>query len=135
MKGMTDGTYTDFAVFGKAWLLIMTARGKKNRGDQSLHLTDKKHPASAILATVLGVASIVLFIVLCFISSQSHGKAGVLVGLSGIGCFCLSVAGFVMAWISLHQENIRPLFPTIASVLNGLSVIFYLLLYLWGKLM
>lgn len=113
----------------------MTAGKRRGRKGQSLHLTDKRHPASAILATALGAVSVMLFIGLCWVSGQSHGKAGLLVGLFGIGCFCLSVAGFVLAWISLHQENIRPLFPTIASVLNGLSVVFYLLLYLWGKLM
>lgn len=108
---------------------------KKRRGKQSLHLTDKRHPVSAVIATILGLASIILFVILCFISSQSHGKAGILIGLAGIGCFAISLIGFVLSWISLHQENIRPLFPTIASVVNGLSIIFYFLLYLWGKLM
>lgn len=113
----------------------MTAKAKKRRGDQSLHLTDKKHPAIAIVATILGVLSVALFVVLCFISSQSHGKAGILIGLAGIGCFLISITGFILSWISLHQENIRPLFPTIASIINGLLVVFYLLLYIWGKLM
>jgi hypothetical protein len=108
---------------------------KKRRKKQSLHLTDKKHPGYAILATILGVVSIVVFIVLCFISSQSHGKAGILIGLAGMGCVLFSLIGFIAAWITLHQENIRPLFPTIASVLNGLLMVFYLLLYLWGRLL
>lgn len=114
---------------------MASKNAKKKRGKQSLHLTDKRHPASAIIATILGLVSIVLFITLCFVSSQSHGKAGILIGLAGIGCFVISLIGFVLSWISLHQENIRPLFPTIASVMNGLSIVFYLLLYLWGKLM
>lgn len=105
---------------------------KKKRGAQSLRLTDKRHPVSGIVAMILGIISVILFIVICFISSQSHGKAGILAGLAGIFCFILSIAGFVLSWLTLHQENIRPLFPTIAAVINGLSVVFYLLLYIWG---
>ncbi len=111
----------------------MTARERKKRKDQSLHLTDKRHPGLAIFATFAGVASVVLFFVLCFISSRSHGQAGLFVGFAGIGCFCLSLLGFLCAWASLHQENIRPLFPTISSVINGVSVVFYLFLYIWGQ--
>lgn len=111
----------------------MAAKEKK-RNRKSLHLTDKRHPGSAIFATILGILSVVLFIALCFWSSQSHGEAGLLVGLGGIGCFGISLVGFAIAWMSLHQENIRPLFPTISSLINGMSVVFYLLLYLWGRL-
>ena len=110
----------------------MAAKEKK-RNKKSLHLTDKRHPASAIFATILGVLSVGLFIALCLFSSQSHGKAGIIVGLGGVGCFLISLVGFAIAWMSLHQENIRPLFPTISSLINGLSVVFYLLLYLWGR--
>ncbi|MDD7402832.1 MAG: DUF6142 family protein [Butyribacter sp.] len=105
----------------------------KKRGTQSsLRLTDKKHPVSGVIATILGVVSVISFIVICFVSSQSHGNAGILIGLAGIICFLLSIAAFVLSWITLHQENIRPLFPTIGAVIGGLSIVFYLLLYIWG---
>lgn len=105
---------------------------KKKKGAQSLHLTDKKHPMSGIIAMIIGILSVLIFIVACFVSSQSHGKAGILVGLIGIICFIVSIIGFILSWLTLHQENIRPLFPTIAAVINGLSIVFYLLLYIWG---
>ena len=111
----------------------MAAKEKKSR-KKSLCLTDKRHPGSAIFATILGILSVALFIGLCFLSSQSHGKAGLEAGFAGVGCFIISLVGFIISWISLHQENIRPLFPTIASLINGVSVVFYLLLYLWGRL-
>lgn len=111
----------------------MGAKKKKQKGS-SLRLTDKKHPAMGIIAVIFGVVSVALFVVLCFISSQSHGRAGKMIGLAGIVCFLLSVTGFILSWLSLRQENIRPLFPTIAAVINGLSLVFYFLLYLWGNL-
>lgn len=104
----------------------------KKKGRKSLRLTDKKHPISGIIAMALGILSIVVFVVLCFVSSQSHGKAGVMIGFVGILCFILSIVDFVMSWITLHRENIRPLFPTIGAVIGGLSIVFYLLLYVWG---
>lgn len=106
--------------------------GRKKRKQSSLHLTDKKHPVFAIIATILVVVSLGVFLGACIWSGQSHGKAGIYVGLVGIFSFALSIVGFVLSWISLHQDNIRPLFPTIASVANGLLIIFYLLLYMWG---
>ncbi len=103
---------------------------KKER--HSLRLTDKKHPRGAIIATLIGVASMILFIITCVISSDSNGKAGALAGVAGLFCLLLSVIGFIGAWLSLRGENIRPLFPTIAAVINGLLMVFYVFLYMWG---
>ena len=107
---------------------------KKRKGQSSLHLTDKRHPLTGILAACLGVISIVGFLLLCFLSSESHGHAGAAVGLAGLGCFAVSLAGFALSWISLRQENIRPVFPTIAAIINGLAVVFYSVLYILGNL-
>lgn len=108
---------------------------KKRRNKKSLHLTDKKHPMLAIVATGLGFFSVILFIVFCFLSGTQKGKAGLLIGLGGFSCIIISTIGFLAAWASLHQENIRPLFPTIASVVNGLSVVFYFVLYIYGMVL
>lgn len=107
--------------------------GRKKRKEKSaLRLSDKKHPVSAIVATGIGVVSLLFFLVICVISSESDGNAGVLIGAGGILCFVLSVTGFIMAWMSLHMENIRVKYPTIAAVLNGLLMVCYFLLYMWG---
>ena len=100
------------------------ARKKKER-ESSLHLTDKHHPLLGIVAT-FGSA--------CVAASGSNGHAGLLVGFVGICSLVVAGVGFVLAWISLHQEDIRPHFPTIASICNGLLVIFYLMLYIWGTI-
>ena len=94
---------------------------KKRRNKKSLHLTDKKHPMLAIIATGLGFLSIVLFFAFCILSGTQKGKAGLLIGLGGFICIIISGIGFLAAWASLHQENIRPLFPTIASVVNEIG--------------
>lgn len=111
----------------------MSAKKKKKR-QSTLRLTDKRHPVSGVIAAGLGMLSVGMFLCLCFVSSQSHGNAGLLIGLAGILCFLISVTGFVMAWITLHRENIRPVFPTIAAVVCGLSIVFYLVLYVLGNM-
>ncbi len=105
---------------------------KKRKRDSSLHLTDKHHPPLAIGATLLAVISIGIFGAVCVSAGKSDGHAGLLAGLAGMVSLFVAAVGFVMAWLSLHQEEIRPLFPTIASICNGLLVIFYMMLYIWG---
>ena len=105
---------------------------KKKEARSLLRLTDKKHPISGIIAMIMGIVSLIIFADTCFISSQSHGKAGMMVGVMGFICFLLSIAGFGLSWYTLHQENIRPHFPTIGAIISGLSMVFYLLLYIWG---
>lgn len=99
---------------------------------KSLKLTDKVHPLNAIIATIIGVASVSLFITVCFVAGKSHGHGGIGLGALGILCFLMSLVGFLMTWVSLHQENIRPLFPTLAALINGTSLVFYLILYIMG---
>lgn len=105
---------------------------KKKREKKSLLLSDKKHPKSAIVATGIGVVSLLIFLVSCVFSSESDGNADLFIGAVGLLSLFLSVLGFVIAWASLHQENIRTLYPTIASVLNGFLIVGYFLLYMWG---
>ena len=105
---------------------------KKRKEKSALHLSDKKHPKSAIAATGIGIVSLFLFLTVCIISSESDGNGGILIGAGGLLCFFLSVAGLILSWLSLHRENIRLLFPSIAAVLNGLLMVFYFLLYMWG---
>lgn len=113
---------------------ISTWREKKKERESSLHLTDKHHPLLGIVATLLAVLSAGMFGAACVAASGSNGHAGLLVGFVGICSLVVAGVGFVLAWISLHQEDIRPHFPTIASICNGLLVIFYLMLYIWGTI-
>ena len=113
---------------------ISTWREKRKERESSLHLTDKHHPLLGIVATLLAVLSAGMFGAACVAASGSNGHAGLLVGFVGICSLVVAGVGFVLAWISLHQEDIRPHFPTIASICNGLLVIFYLMLYIWGTI-
>ncbi|HBA97758.1 MAG TPA: hypothetical protein DCZ23_06590 [Lachnospiraceae bacterium] len=108
----------------------MRRRHKREKGE--LRLTDKKHPPAGIAAFVLSVVSFISFATACIMSGQKGGNGGPGVGIAGMAGFFISITGFVIAWFGLHQDNIRPLFPAIGSVVNGLLVILYMILYILG---
>ena len=105
----------------------------KNREEPALHLTDKHHPGIAVFSFLLAFVSIVLFGVACYQSGLHKGNAGIYVGIMGIISTFLAMAGFVLAWIALRMNNIRTVIPTIASLVNGLVLIFYIVIYMIGS--
>lgn len=106
---------------------------KKRKKEGELRLTDKKHPASGIWAVIIGIFALVMFGVTCFVSGNNKGNGGMVVGIVGILCFIISISGFILSWISLRKENIRYLFPTIGAVVNGLQIVGYMVVYIWGS--
>ena len=104
----------------------------RERKHENLRLTNKRHPKDAIMATLLAVVSIVILVLACVHSSKSAGNGGIGVGFAGMAACAASAAGFVMAAKSLKQDEIRFLFPTLASVINGILLIFYVFIYFWG---
>lgn len=105
---------------------------KKKKENEGLRLTDKRHPPIAVLSCGLAVLSLGVFAVLCFMSGETDGHSGLEAGIMGLICALISIVGFVMAWISLNQDNIRTLFPTIAAVSHGLLILLYLIVYILG---
>jgi len=107
-------------------------QNKYKKESVELRLTDKRHPPSGVASFVLSLVSFVSFAVACIMSGMAGGNGGFGIGMAGVLCFFISATGFIMAWTSLHQENIRPVFPAIGSVVNGLLVILYMILYILG---
>lgn len=106
--------------------------GKKRKNRSSLHLTDKRHPKTAIVSVILAVLSVLVFFGACAFSSTSKGNASLSIGFVGLLSVCLAIAGFVLGFISLHKSDIRHIVPSVAALVNGLIIIFYMILYIWG---
>lgn len=114
-------------------VIVMARRRKKAEGE--LRLSSKKHPRRGIASTCFAILSIILFGAACIYSGTLNGKAGMEIGVVGIACIGISIIGFVFAWLALHEDNIKTVFPTVGILLNSLLIIMYMILYLLGSVM
>ena len=116
--------------------IVMTRKERRKmmrqRKKEHLKLTDKKHPKEAVYALLLGVLSVIILFMACMKSSETSGKGGIEVGIAGLVAAFASALGFAMAAKSLKQDGIRYFFPTVASILNGIMLVFYVYIYFWG---
>ncbi len=105
----------------------------KDKGDSdSLKLSAKKHPVKGIVSTILAVLSLLLFVAACILAGVKNGKAPMYVGIMGFMSFIIAIIGTTLAWMSLREPDIRVIFPSIGGIINGLSLLLYLIIYIWG---
>lgn len=102
--------------------------GKRRR----IRFTDKTHPVQGIVSSLIGIGTVALICVLFILSSRAKGNAGLLVGVLGMFNMAVSAVGFVMAVKCFKKEDIYVVTPTIGAVLNGIMLIFCMLLYVMG---
>lgn len=115
-------------VVRKVYMKIRMGKRRK------IQFTDKKHPRSGIVATLMALGALVMMFVLFLCSGNAGGQGGIVFGYLGICNLILSVVGFVMALRCMKQDDIYMTTPTIGSVINGLIIIIYLILYILGVL-
>lgn len=101
---------------------------------RKIQFTDKKHPFWGIVATFMALGALVMMLVLFICAGNARGQGGIVFGYLGISNLILSVAGFVIALRCIKQDDIYMTTPTIGSVINGLIIIVYLILYILGVL-
>lgn len=101
---------------------------------RKIQFTDKKHPIMGIFSLLMAVISLVLMIALFIFSGMEGGKGGIVYGYLGIINFVLSAIGFILALRCFRKEDIYMTTPTAGSILNGIIIIIYLILYFWGTL-
>ncbi len=104
--------------------------GKRRR----IQFTDKKHPFWGIVASLLALGALVMMVVLFVCAGNARGQGGIAYGYLGICNLVLSIVGFVMALRCYKQDDIYLTTPTIGSIVNGIIIIIYLILYIMGVL-
>lgn len=101
---------------------------------RKIQFTDKKHPFIGIVSMVISFLSLIGMIALFIGSGMVKGNAGIVYGYLGILNLSVSVVGFVLSLRCYRKEDIYMTTPAIGSVLNGIIVILYLILYFAGAL-
>lgn len=104
--------------------------GKRKR----IQFTDRSHPTMGVVSVVLGLGALVALIALFIVSSRAKGNSGLTIGVMGMMAMTMSIAGFVMSVKCYRQEDIYRVLPTIGSVLNGILIIIFLLLFFIGAM-
>ena len=87
-----------------------------------------------IVSLGIAIASLIMMLLLFVFSGKAKGNGGIVYGYLGIGNLALSVAGFVMGLKCFKKDEIYMTTPTAGSVINGMIVIIYLILYFLGAL-
>lgn len=101
---------------------------------RKIQFTDKRHPAIGIISTIIAVFSFVLMFTLCISSSLAKGNGGIMYGYLGVLNFIMSLTGFILALRCYRKEDIYLTTPMAGSLLNGVIIVLYMILYFWGTL-
>ena len=104
------------------------------RKKRKIQFTDKKHPLAGIISTLIAFVSLFLMIGLFIHSGMEKGNGGLMYGYLGVLNLVLSLAEFILSLRCYKKEEVYMLTATIGSVLNGIIVILFLVLYFWGTL-
>lgn len=115
---------------GKERTRVKIRIGKRHK----IQFTDKKHPLIGIFSMIIAIVSLLVMIILFICSGMEKGNGSILYGYLGILNLILSITGFVFALRCFKREDIYMTTPTVGSVLNGIIIILYLILYFLGTL-
>ncbi len=99
---------------------------------ETIQFSGRKHTRMGILSAVIGLLVVAGFFAISIISGIHGGKAGLLIGVTGIGLFALAIVGFVLSYKALKQKDIFYRFPMIGTITNGMMLITLMILYIMG---
>ncbi|MBQ7954174.1 MAG: hypothetical protein IJ282_00330 [Lachnospiraceae bacterium] len=84
--------------------------------------TNKRQSNRAIMATILGVITILSLLAVIYLTYVQKGNAPISYGLTGLLTMIMSLIGLVMGIITVLEKNYYKLFPTLGIVLNLISL-------------
>lgn len=102
---------------------------------ESFKFSGRSHSLKGIASVILGSISLLTFILLSVISSLTHGKGGIAIGVLGIFLLFLTIAGFVLGIKACREKEIYYTAPITGMVMNGLFSLGLFLLYVIGIFM
>lgn len=102
------------------------------RNKEMIHFSGRRHTKLGIASAIIGILVILGFIIISIISGVEGGKGGFVLGITGMLFFGLAVTGFIMSYEAFKKKDIFYRFPIIGVVLNGIMIIFLLIIYMLG---
>lgn len=94
----------------------------------------REHSKQGIFSMLLGLLSIITFIVISFVSGYAKGMGGIELGVVGLVSAACSVLGFLLSIRSFKEKDIYLTAPIMGIGLNGIMLVVYFCLYIVGIL-
>ncbi len=85
--------------------------------------TNKRQSNRAIMATVLGVITLLSMATVIHLSFLQKGSAPISYGLTGLLSMIMSLVGLVLGIVTVLGKDYYKLFPTLGIVLNLISLL------------
>lgn len=101
---------------------------------KKIQFSDKSHPPRGIVSVCLGGISLIVLVVLCIVSGNAKGQAGIEIGFAGIGAMGMSIVGFVLAVRCSRDDDIYMVTPAVGSVINGTMTLMLMVLFFIGAM-
>lgn len=102
------------------------------RRKEAYKFSDRKHSIKGILSFSIGILSGISLLILIFVSSLSAGNGSLLLGMAGIACCGITVAGFFLGMKACKDKEIYYTAPVAGLIINGIVSVVYLILYMLG---
>ncbi|MDF2474094.1 MAG: hypothetical protein K0R21_1876 [Anaerocolumna sp.] len=94
--------------------------------------TDIEHSVKGLISFILGIVSMIAFLVVSYLSSLSGGNGGFGYGVTGIILFIVAIGGLILGVQSFKEKDIYYNAPIAGVVMNGFFVCVYFILYIMG---
>lgn len=85
--------------------------------------TNKRQSNRAIMATVLGVITLLSMIAVIHLSFLQKGNTPISYGLTGLLSMIMSLVGLVLGIVTVLEKDYYKLFPALGIVLNLISLL------------
>lgn len=94
--------------------------------------SDNRHSRGGITSTVLGGLSLVIFLVLAYVSYWFYGEGGAYLGALGFTGAVFSVCGLISGLLSFREKHMIYTFSKTGSILSSVALVIWIFVILLG---
>lgn len=105
---------------------------RKHHRSYNYKFTEKTHSATGMLGFALAILSMILGIVMIVISFENSGNGTVYLGSGGVLSLLIALTAFILAVISMQEEERYRLFPVAATIVSVIALVCWITLYVVG---
>jgi hypothetical protein len=105
---------------------------KIKRDKDMIRFSGRKHSATGIWSAITGILAVLGFAAISSVSGAMGGKGGIILGFSGVFLLLLAAFGFYLSCKAFKQRDVFYRFPVIGGILNGVMIIVFIVIYIYG---